>query len=69
MVRFNVLNVSGKVKNLHLLKGSISLAEVGWRYGKTELSTSSIQDKEYEIRSSFLISSINVYKSNFVTVM
>jgi hypothetical protein len=29
-----MLNLSGAVKILHLLKGSMSLVEVGWHHGK-----------------------------------
>jgi hypothetical protein len=48
-----VLNLSDKVKILDLLKGSLSLVEVLWYYGKNESSICSSQDKEHEIRSSF----------------
>jgi hypothetical protein len=33
VVKINVLNLSGKVKNFDLLKGGISLMEIGWYYG------------------------------------
>jgi hypothetical protein len=41
------------LKILDLLKGGLSLMEVGWHYGKNESSIGGIQGKEYEIRSSF----------------
>jgi hypothetical protein len=37
-VKINVLNLSGKVKVLDLLKARISLADVGWCYGRNESS-------------------------------
>jgi hypothetical protein len=40
----NVLNLNDKVKFLDLLKGSMSLAEVGQHYGKNESSICSTQD-------------------------
>jgi hypothetical protein len=49
----NELNFSDEVKILNLLKGSMALVEVGWCYGKNELSICSVQDKEHEIRSTF----------------
>jgi hypothetical protein len=39
-----VLNLNDKVKFLDLLKGSMSLAEVGHHYGKNESSICSTQD-------------------------
>jgi hypothetical protein len=38
-VKVNVLNCSGKVKILGLLRGLVSLAEVGWHFRKNEWST------------------------------
>jgi hypothetical protein len=40
-----VHNLDDKVKILHLLKGSMSLAEVEQHSGKNESSICSIQDK------------------------
>jgi hypothetical protein len=51
--KVNVLNLSEKLKILHLLKGGMSLVEAGKQYGKNESSIHSIQDKEHEIRCSF----------------
>jgi hypothetical protein len=38
------------VKVLDLLKGGMSLAQVGWCYGKNESIIHSIQYKKHEIR-------------------
>jgi hypothetical protein len=48
----NILNLSDRVKISYLLKGSMSLVEVGLHYGKKESSIHSIQNKGHEIRSS-----------------
>jgi hypothetical protein len=53
-VNVNVFNQSDKVTILNLLNDDMPRADTGWHHGKNDSSIHSIEDKELEVKSSFL---------------